>query len=280
MAEYGFAAAFLNSVPEIKRLVKKATAGGWEMDKFLDALKVTKWWKSRSDAQRRFDVEFKENPGEVKDKLRKAYASVSLIAAKLGVKLTNTQIKNLGKSFVRNDLSDDALREAIGRIYSTARRQSGLSLVARADLQEMAGNYAVRVGWKALDTMVKGVVMGRRSAEDYEEYFRAQAERAYPSIKAQLNNGFTVRQILDPYIQLAADEVGINPATADLNNSMWTRPIQQVDKAGAAPRSMTFDEWTSHIRTDKRYGFDKSQRGQRAAAVLSNELMQAFGAKG
>jgi hypothetical protein len=43
---------------------------------------------------------------------------------------------------------------------------------------------------------------------------------------------------------------------------------------------MTFDEWTSHIRTDKRYGFDKSQRGQRAAAVLSNELMQAFGAKG
>ena len=292
MAEYGFAAAFLNHVPEIKKLVKRATAGGWEMDKFLDALKVTKWWKARSDAQRRFDVEIRENPGEVKAKLHKAYDAIWLIAARLGVKLNNAQVRALGKAYVRNDMTEDALREAIG-IKFRYTGMSGQANVARAELKQMAANYGVGVTRAALDSQTRNVLMGRRTVADFEEYYRGQAERLFPAIALQLDKGFTVRQILDPYLQIAAEETGVNPQTLYITSAKWLAPIQFVPNTPGAgtprtgtstskaePRAMTFDEWTAKLRTDKQYGYDQSQNGQKAASVLSTQLMEAFGAKG
>ena len=297
MADYGFSSAFLKAHPDVKKKVDQAIKGSWEMDKFLDALHTTSWWKKTSDAQKRFDVELHENRAEVRDKLHKAYSSIWLIAARLGVGLTNKQVKALGTSYVRNALSDAALREAIGRLYRPGRAPSGLSQVARGELQEMAGNYGVKIGGSALASLTKNVVMGRRTVEDFEEYFRAQARRSFPAVADQLDKGFTVRQILEPYLQMAASEVGVNPATIDITNGMWNAPIQYVTpktagKPGAShtggptvatpagPRAMTFDEWTSTLRTDTRYGFDRTQGAQKQASILSGQLMEAFGAMG
>jgi hypothetical protein len=287
MAEYGFAPAFLNHAPEIKKLVKKATAAGWEMDKFLDALKTTKWWKARTDSQKRFDIEIRENPKEIQGQLHKAYSAIWLIAARMGVKLSHAQVRAMGKAYVRNDMSEDALREAIG-IKFRYTGMSGQANVARAELKEIATNYGVGVTKAALDSQTRNILMGRRTVADFEEYYRGQAERLFPAIANQLDKGFTVRQILDPYLQIAAEETGINPTTINITSGKWLAPVQYVPNTPGtgsatskpAARPMTFDEWTSKIRTDTQYGWDKSQNAQKAASVLSTQLMEAFGARG
>jgi hypothetical protein len=279
MAEYGFAANFLKANKEIGTLVKKATAGGWEMDKFLDALKLTKWWKARSDAQKRFDVELYENVGQVTGSLTEKAAVIHRMLIQMGFSLARSKVLAIARMAVRNGMSDAELRDLVGLKYSHG-GNAGMIGQTRGDVKKLAGDFGIKVSSANQDNIVRAVLRGVRTVEDYEAYFRDQAKAQFSGVAAQLDKGFTLRQILDPYLQLAAEETGANAATMDITDGMWNAAAQYVEKPGATARAMTMDEWTKKVRTDTRYGFDKSQNGQRAAAVLANQLMEAFGAKG
>jgi hypothetical protein len=280
MATYGFAASFLKTVPEIQKLVTKATAEGYEMDKFLDALKVTKWWRSRSDAQKRYEIEARENPAQITASVDQAAKAIGRMAYTLGLNITWGVALSLGTQQVRNGLDEATIRGLLVSRYSRFNTTAGMAGRVRKDLTELAGSYGVKTTGKAVDDQIGAVLKGIRTVEDYQTFYRDMAKQQFKGIASQLDQGFTTRQILDPYIAAASQELGISASAVDISNGMWNAPANYVEKAGATPRAMTMDEWTKTIRTDTRYGFDKSQNGQRAASVLANSLMEAFGAKG
>jgi hypothetical protein len=282
MADYGFAASFLAKTPEIKTLVAKATAGGWEMDKFLDALKVTKWWKARSDAQRRYDVMVYENPGEVVGAVQEKARAISRMLVTMGMTLSMKVVTEIARAAVRSGLSDAELRYMVGTKYSHG-GNIGLIGQSRADLTKLYADYGVSMSAQGMNNAIETILQGVRTVDDYRSNAIEAAKGLYQGAADQLNQGFTLRQVLDPYISMAAQELGISSSAVDITEGMWSAPAQyRGDKpVSATPqRMMTMDEWTKTIRTDTRYGFDKSQNGQRAASVLANQLMEAFGAKG
>ena len=53
---------------------------------------------------------------------------------------------------------------------------------------------------------------------------------------------------------------------------MWTRAL-----SGAEGKPMGREEWLKTLRTDKQYGWNKTQRAKTEMASLGDELLAAFG---
>jgi hypothetical protein len=285
MAEYGFAASFLKTAPEIQKLVTKATAGGWEMDKFLDSLKTTSWWKARSDAQKRYDIEIRENPGQVTEAVRAMSATIRRMMISMGFSagsMSPNVIANLARQHIRNGTSQEELRYIIGTRFQFG-GNTGMIGRARADLAKLNAEYGVSMSKGGMNNAIETILQGVMTVDDYRANAITAAKNLYQGAAPQLDQGFTMRQILDPYISAAAQELGVSESAIDITKGLWSAPAQYRGEkpASATPqRMMTMDEWTKTIRTDNRYGFDKSQNGQRAASVLAGQLMTAFGARG
>lgn len=278
---YGFSDAFMKAHPDIRKIVDQATAGSWEDEKFLDEIRKTSWWKSQSDAQKRYDAEIVDNPGQVGRNVSQMVMTIRNLATRMGfnTKSAISAANALARAAVRNGWSEEEIRYHVGSRYA---RGEGPGMIGqtRSELKEMAGNYGVKVSPQNLTNITKAVLRGIRTTEDYEVYFRDHAKRNYAAISAQLDQGFTTRQILDPYLQQAAEELGVNPATMNITDGKWTAAIQYRPKGESAPRTMTQDEWTAKLRTDKNYGYDGSQNGQKAAATFGAEMMRLMGAMG
>jgi hypothetical protein len=106
-----------------------------------------------------------------------------------------------------------------------------------------------------------------------EDIFREQAKVLYPAVERQLDAGRTVRDMLSPYLQAAASELGVPPDQMDTFKSKWTVPLTGGAKGGP----MTLDEWTKTYRTDKRYKYDQSASAKQAAAGIATELGRLMG---
>lgn len=280
MAEFGFSEAFLATRPDIKKIVDQATEEAWTMDKFLDEVRGTKWWRNLSDSQKAYDVERAENPGEIKRKLASTTLLIRNMATRMGfdTNSANKAAKMLAEQAVRNGWSEEEIRLYVGARYSHG-SSAGMAGQTQSQLKEMASQYGVKLGNRTANDITRAVLQGVRTVEDYETFLRDTAKRQYRAIASDLDAGYTVRQILDPYLQAAADELGVNATTLDTTNSMWNAAITYVPKGEREPRPMTQDEWMSRVRTDTRYGWDKTNNAQRQAAVLANELSRAMGAQ-
>jgi hypothetical protein len=66
----------------------------------------------------------------------------------------------------------------------------------------------------------------------------------------------------------------------NVRDHLWTAPLSYRAKPGDDPRMMTNDEWIAKLRTDVRYGFDKGQNAQRAAAQFATAITEMFGNRG
>jgi hypothetical protein len=272
---YGFSTSFLNKNKSIRSLVDKAIDQGWTSQRFLDELRKTSWWKGRSDAQKQYDILRAENPGEWQRQAREARSKVISMATRLGVSLGGQGSLDIAHAWLRNGLSESEVREMIGRKYSYVagkRGTTGVGATARAALNEMSRAYGMKVSSSWLQGAARQVAMGVKEVSDYEGYFRDSAARRFKSIANDIAEGRTVREILDPYLQTAAEELGIPVSVIDTTWGKWQTPI-------AGKEELTMDEWIKTIRTDKAYGYDQSQNAQRQASILAGQLMSRMGAQ-
>lgn len=277
--QYGFGSDFLKTHGAVRRLVDKAVDQEYTMQRFLDELRGTPWWKNKSDAQRRYELNKTQNPGQLQSDVRTAKKSVQNLSVKLGVYLSSAQISNIATSWVRNDMSESEIQDLIGRKYqprrtgtSLARGHMGVAGAARAQLNEMAMNYGMKFSGKWLNSAARNVARGRRSVSDYEGFVRRRAQATFKAISADIQEGRTVREILDPYIQVAADELGLAPSTFNTTGAKWLKPISGKEQ-------MSMDDWVRTIRSNKSYGYDRSRNATRQASIMAREMMSTMGAQ-
>jgi hypothetical protein len=286
VAEYGFTQRFLNAVPELKKLVASAVAEGLEDDLFLEKLKATSWWRRLTDAQRRYQVLQYDNPREIQSQVLRQISVIERMLGSMGMRTSRAYTVQLARESVRSGWTEAEVRFAVGQRYGRGGAAPGIGLgtglvgQANTAIDKLYGDYGMKVTAATRTSMIRNVLSGTLTVADYTQFVRDRAAAQYTAVADQINQGFTVRQIVDPYLQAAAEELGVNPATIDISNAMWSAPLQHRDKAGAAPREMTMDEWTAKLRTDTRYGWDKSQNAQRAAATFAGQLMGVMGARG
>lgn len=271
---YGFVDAFLDEHAQIDQLVAKGKRQGWTNERFAAELKDTDWWQNKTKAQRQWDLLLSEQPKEAQRQVNAMSEDIATTASNLGVDLGGNELKNLAEKAVRNGLSEAELGAILGHKFQLEPQQAntgqgGLTVDA---LRARADAYGIHLDRGTVERMTRNVLQGDMTVEGLEDRLREQAKTLYPNIGQLLDGGQTVRDVLEPYLNIASNELGIPVEQMKTADSKWSRFL-----SGQDGMPMNADQATVAIRTDKRYGWDTTLTADEQAAGLRGELAKRFG---
>lgn len=280
--DYGFALSVLNSDPDLKRIFTQAVAQTWGTDKFEAELRGTKWFQHTSSTAREWTILQSADPATAKQRSAARLQTLKDEAGALGITMNAQQLNDITRNSLMFGWTDDQVRASMsqGWKYDAKTPTAGLAGQTVDKIKQAANDYLVPVSDSAIQAWTQRVLAGTASADDFAEYAKTQARSLFPTLASAIDKGVTVQQYLDPYKQVAAQTLDLNPNDINFMDSKWRAAIDQKDPATGLGVPMSLADWTTHIKTDSAYGYDTTSGGRQAASQLVSALGTAFGFKG
>lgn len=283
-----FSRQLLRENPDLFDLITKAIKGEWEMDKFWTEYNKTAFAQARSKAQEEFDIGMSgPNADTYKVKVEEQTAKVKQAAQRLGIQIDDAEAARRATEIVRDGIENNAtlaydayfskryLEQAQAGGAATAQKPMyGTASEIQRQLEDAARSYGLKMDPTMLQAKT-GEALGQ--GERWNEYvqnqalfFRDQAKLMYPK-SASLFDTYTLTQIAEPYLSEAGNLLGLSPAQMDLTDPKWSAFLAGEN----GPLSK--DEWVRVLKTDPKYGWDRSTRARQEFASIGDELLSAFG---
>lgn len=275
-AEYGWAASFLED-EELGPILRQAAEQNWSDRRLENAIRGTKWYKSREPKERAWDQAIALDSKSKDKDIEQRSIGIQEILAQYGETLTPAQIRDLAIQSLRSDWSDQQLFRGIAAEAMKGSPQAGsvrFGVVGRS-VRDLAGRYAVPLSEQAMDTYAEQIASGTIVQADFENILRNQAKGLYPSLSAEIDRGLDVATITDPYRQVAASTLGISGELVNFADPKWNAALNFDD--GKGRRMMTLYEWGRHLRTEEQYGYDRTPDARNKAYEMVDRLGRAFG---
>jgi hypothetical protein len=278
-ARYGYALSFFNAYPELKRLLGKAKSKNWDAANFQAAIRNTNWWKQRSSAQRDYDILKYTDPGQWKAKKADSLTTVKNQAAQLGITLTDNQATAIANQNLRDGFTPADLQRKLADTWRAKYSAGDPSKISDQDggvgtivgkLKQMASAYGYPLGDATLANQTYKVLAGESDETAFAEQYKQWAKTQFAGAAAMLDAGQTVQDILDPYAQIASQELGVSRDKILANDPKWQAAINS--SAGL----MNLSDWRTKIRTDSQYGWASSESAQQSAYQMVAGLTQMF----
>lgn len=281
----GFTKEFLKRHPAVAKILKDAIEFDYTEEEFMDrVIKDTKWGQTTFDAQRQFDLLYygSDSTG-IKNTIERNKKMITKLAENAGVALDPEDLDDFSFRYTRSALTDDDIYDFISRKYGASRpTEPDAEVVLQGDassitdeIKALARSYGVTLTPETLDKKVQEALSKgpewRSWVEGQRNVFRQSAKSMYPSAGDKLDE-YTLEELVDPYLEDAANLLGVNRVNMDLSNPMWTRAL-----SGESGAPMSREEWLRTLRTDKQYGWGNTQRAKSEMASLGDELLAAFG---
>lgn len=270
----------LLKIPEVAELIIKASTPGaqWNSTKFQAQLQGTKWWKQNSISAQNWIVTQLTHPGEAARQQGAMAQQIHAAAATEGIVLKPGDLGDLVDNALKNGWTSGQIQNQVAQHAVAGTLHAGTVQATATNLGNIAGDYGVPVSHMTAFQWSKKIAAGTATQDGFTAYAQNQAKALYPHLGEQIDQGFTVRQIADPYLQVA-QQLGVlaNPATADLSHTKWTAALQGRDAKGAIVGPMTLDGWSRKIMDDPQYQWDRTDNARQAATSLVQSLGQTFG---
>lgn len=274
-ADFGYTTAFLNAHPDVKAKVTAAVAGKWTPARFEAEVKTTKWWTTRTDSQRKADIAQTDNPAEFVKTVTTKQTDLLRAATQMGISLDPAMAWQLAKQAVINGSSDAEVQWTLASRFKLGENLTGQAASDVDSLRQQAADYGLHLTDDTLQQYTQNILGGKIDPQGYQDAMREQAKILYAPIAGALDRGMTVRQYLNPYLSVAQKEGLItDPTSVDLTDAKWTKAINSAQQPG---QPMSADEWLSTLRTDNRYGWDKTQGAKDNAAAFVTGMSRLFG---
>lgn len=279
--QYGFALAFMNSNPELKRLFNKAVAETWTPDKFVSQLRNTKWFKNHSASVRNAILQETSDPAtfqasldQMASTVRDTYGSMFGTAG-----MNEKQMDRWARLAVRMGWSQS---ELVDRISSTVDYEKmlkkdalgGTAAETKAQLDSLAANYGVKLGnqWKA--RQLAAIMSGDDTMAGVQTKVQEMAMREYKAFADRIAGGETVTEIADPYVNRVSELLELNPNSVGIDNDLIQRAMKQTGPDGK-PAAMDLWTFEKEVRKDNRWQYTKNARQE--VANVTSELLRNFG---
>lgn len=139
------------------------------------------------------------------------------------------------------------------------------------NVQLVATNYFN----KASDATIESVLTGKIMIEDFQRQQREIAKAKYSHLAPLIDQGVTLEDLSANFKQSAARLLEVDPSTIDMGSADYEIALNfgEADKR----RVMTTGEWERMLRTDSRYGWEKTENAKEEARALASNIAQAFG---
>lgn len=277
------ALSWLLNDPEVGGLLRQAADPnvGFSPNEFQARLYGTQWFRSRSQRQREWEIIANTDPGEAAAQREKMYLSSKNIFDRLGVNLADgvdrfIAEKALGagdepgsaawNTSLAGFLAQNKDRINMGGEIQGIASQIGAS--AREDYLIPMTNDTAQ-GWAI------GLALGTADEKGLTVGLQMAAAGTYPHLADRIMNGETMGQIVEPYKQLIADQLGTAPGTINMMDNKWRSMYDFYDPQTQQRRTMTLSEATFFIRN--RPEFWQGNQGKALAAEMANRLAGIFG---
>lgn len=282
---------FLKKHPEVKKAIALAIEYGWTQEQFNRYVEAnTGWGKNTTDAQAAFDLQISGSKSEdIQRQIDDKKKVIMRQATAAGVTLSPEEVDRYARTAVRSALDDEDVTAWIAgkfTLAATPAAPTGATGPAAAGtmtgtaanigeyLRDMARQYGLPVTDDFLQTKIReGLQQGgawREWAEGQRGIFRTQAKTLYPK-SSNLLDEYTLDEVMTPYLNAATNLLGIPRSQMRLDDPMWNAALN----GESGP--MSLDQWMVKLRTDPKYGWDKTTAARQQYAQLGDELLSAFG---
>lgn len=279
LAKYGYVGSLAHSIPELRDLLTQAAAGNWTAAQFSRALQDKPWWKRTSDKVKQYDVLKATKPGEFHAQRNQWISKVVLSAQKLGVRGRLVgKIGGYADAAMKLGWDDAELsRHLAGLINPSAK--GGLVGGDAGSVQQQAkqlfADYGVKyssgqtIGW------ARRILTGGDTLDSLRARLIHSAKSRYAAFASDLDQGKTMKDIADPYIQLMSQTLELPSESLDIYDPKVQRALQVRDPKTHQPTSTPLWQFEQDLRSDARW--DRTKNARNAAYDQAMRIGQAWG---
>ena len=275
---YGLAASFMESDPELADLYSQAVAGTWSTDKFQAALQETQWWLNNSDTARKMLVEKQTNPAQYQQDINNKVIELNDLASKLGVHLSANGMQTLASMSLVMNLNDTQINTYMSKYLELSQQGhfSGYAGQVELGVREYAREMGVPLTDDYVKNAVTGIVAGSDSLQARRADIQTIAENTFPAYADQIKEGVTVGQIAAPYLATQAKLWEQDPNKIDLFDPTLRAALQSTtatDEKNAIPTQLPLYDFEKQLRSNPKWLSTKNAResmSTTASQVLSD----------
>jgi hypothetical protein len=272
--------AALAAIPEVRDLLMKAADGDWSSDRFTTALHETSWWKSTSEAARKADTLHLVDQQTWNLEIKEMERRIMAIQHQEGIGSDPQTVGAFAVMFHREGWSDDQVRSWLVSNEATYSKGglTGAIDAAAQDIRKIASDYGLPVSDAWAREKGKAIRAGVNTIDGIKASFANQAKVTYQHLAPQLDQGFTIRDIAEPYLQSAAQLLEMSPSAMNLSDPRWSRALN-AQGADGKTQLMSMGDWQKTIMSEGSYGWDRTNNAKAAAYDLRDKLADTFGVR-
>lgn len=136
-------------------------------------------------------------------------------------------------------------------------------------------SYFNPVGSDVANSRIVRALTGEQNAEDFARQERELAKQRYSHLAPLIDQGLTLEDIASNYKRTAAAILERDVNSIDMTQADYEVALRFGEEG--KQRVMTNGEWERLLRTDPRYGWEKTENAKAEARALANTVVQAFG---
>jgi spore coat assembly protein SafA len=300
-AKFSIAASILAQDESLKKvldqiLAKKVTDPALQMA----MLKETDWFKNNTDDWRKYQFYKDSNPAtytadvqtNAEAIVRKYHAMGIKIDAQTAIKLAtqammksanvNGTIVNYNENYF-NQIMADSIDFSKKRTLPNGKIVydfSGKTETLANTLYKTAWDYGYQASvsnsgftnW--MENNIKGLIAGTINPEDVDNELQSRAKSMFPGLAGQINQGLTLRQAADPWINALANEWEEDPMGMDLNDDFLYRVLNYQDEKGnVSPMSL----YQAKVMARRSPKWQYTSRAKEEYTNIGQKILQDFG---
>lgn len=234
-ANYGWALSFLKSHKELWKLFNKAVDKTWSVNRFVAALRGTKWFKHHSETWRQTEVLKKTDPKTYSQRMTHISDKVRDMAGSLGADVSGKQRDAIAHNAMWFGWDDVQLRNALANYVDQmgdSGHYGGEAGKAEQELRDYAHNMGIKISDPSLKEWLKNIVAQNQSTDDYRAYLQGQAEHTFAPLADKIKQGVSVKDLAEPYTQQMAQTLELSPSQLDLFDPTIRKALQYQDPQG------------------------------------------------
>lgn len=270
---FGTLYAWLFDDPEIGPIFQTAAEQEWDPNLLEARLRSSNWWRSRTDAQRKWVALEQTDSGEAVRRVNDQKFKIHQLAQMLGVELGDEDAGGIAWTALREGLNEQQIRSIVA-----SRGPAGDGTRVNTDVRGLARSYMVDLDDETIDRLTRQVFSGVLNEDGLRSMLVAKASAKFPSMAEQIKAGITPEDFFADYRTMISRMTDTPAAQVDLmRDPEWSRVLSTTDAKTGQVRPMSLPEAQSYVRRSDRYG--QSNTGRREMAEFTSTLTQILGTR-
>lgn len=275
-AQYGWSYSFLNSDPSLKGLFDQAVTDNWTTAKFQAELRNTDFWRNNSDTARLALQQKVTDPATWSATMDANKAMISDLANKIGAAVPDGMLPKIAEQMAMTNMGEDQLRQILSGYIDFTKNGTlqGEAGMYEHTMRQYADAMGVDMNQQSIKNYAQLMVKGMSTPQDFQNFIKEQAASAFPAFQQQIQAGQTMQNIANPYIQMMAQNLEINPNTINLKDPTIMSGLNGVDAQGK-PTGKNLVDFQDVLRGDPRWA--STQQAQDKVMNIGRSVLQQMG---